>query len=220
MPKNTTQLEPRPLNPQFNTPIIGRPRLPQILVVGYSESFTYLFTISLYSHIFLSSLFLFVNVILSRFLCFVDGYRHVMMTGRSFEIFQCQTFYQVRGVFNSILLSLLFHHYENCQSTLSLFLGAVPGFFLLSFMYEAKRVTKEVVHVCTSSATQIHCVSRSHKRCSGEQSWLSLQCRRFVAEQGAPSPPLPCPPLLLHTLSLLSFDQLFDSPHFPSFLCY
>lgn len=153
-------------------------------------------------------------------LCFVDGYRHVMMTGRSFEIFQCRTFYQVCGVFNSIILSLLFHHYENCQSTLSLFLGAVPGFFLLSFMYEAKSVTREVVHVCTSSATQIHCVSRSHKRCSGEQSWLSLQCRRFVAEQGAPSTPLPCPPLLLHTLSLLSFDQLFDSPHFSSFLCY
>jgi len=125
---------------------------------------------------------------------FLDGYHHVTMTGRLFEIFQCQTFYQVCGIFNSILLWLLFHDCEN-----------LPGYPLFISRYSSRYIF--IVHVPAESGKKKSFMSApplqpnfidiswSHNICSGEKSWLSLQSRRFVAEQGStPPPPSPYHP--------------------------
>ena len=69
-----------------------------------------------------------IQFILPRFLCFLDGYHHVTMTGRLFEIFQCQTFYQVCEIFN-LTQSCRVNIMKVCQSTLSSSLCVVPDIF-------------------------------------------------------------------------------------------
>ena len=52
----------------------------------------------LFVHLFIS---FYLTIFAYIFPCFLDGCRHVMMTDRSFEIFQYPTFYQVCKTFNS-----------------------------------------------------------------------------------------------------------------------
>ena len=97
-------------------------RLPQIFVDGSSESFARLFMYIQICFYFL------IQFVLPRFLCFLDGYHHVTMTGRLFEIFQCQTFYQVCEIFN-LTQACRFNIMKVCQSTLSSSLCAVSDIF-------------------------------------------------------------------------------------------
>lgn len=82
------------------------------------------------------------------FFCFLDGYHHVTMTVRLFEIFQCQTFYQVCEIFD---LTRSCCYYNFPIHPLFNFMRSFQVLFVFPSRTNWKAI-KEVVHDCTSSA--------------------------------------------------------------------